>query len=196
MHMNTLNGSLGFIGRIVAVIGLGATLAACGDNATTASTAGSSSAGSATVAATVVTERFRHGGYISTSTSSKGSTSTTGSTSSSGSTRSSSSSTPSNSTSPTGSSGTAPTAPADSITLSWAAPTENTDGTALTNLSGFNIFYGTSASAMTQQVSINSVGLLSYVVQNLTSGTWYFEVVAVNSSGVQSGPSSVVSVTI
>ena len=49
---------------------------------------------------------------------------------------------------------------------------------------------------MTQKVSINTVGLLTYVVGNLAAGTWYFEVVAVNSSGVQSGPSSTVSATI
>jgi len=40
------------------------------------------------------------------------------------------------------------------------------------------------------------VGILNYVVPNLTSGTWYFEVVAVNAAGETSGPSSVVSVTI
>jgi hypothetical protein len=98
------------------------------------------------------------------------------------------------STSNTGS--TSPTAQLESITLSWAAPTENTDGSALTNLAGFDIYYGTSAASLTQKISINSVGLLTYVVENLSSGTWFFEVVAVNSAGVQSGPSSLVSVSI
>jgi hypothetical protein len=172
MHMNTLNESLGLIGRIVTVIGLGAALAACGGDGTTAGTAGSSSTGSSTVSG-----------------------STTPATGTSG----TSSSTPSGTTSPTSGSTPASTpaaAHADSITLSWAAPTENTDGSALTNLSGFNIYYGNSATAMTQKVSINTVGLLTYVVGNLAAGTWYFEVVAVNSSGVQSGPSSTVSATI
>jgi len=82
------------------------------------------------------------------------------------------------------------------VTLSWAAPTENTDGSALTNLSGYNIYYGTSASNLTQKVTINTVGMLTYVITNLSSGTWYFEVIAVNSTGVDSGPSSVVSTTI
>lgn len=169
--MNTLNESLGLIGRIVTVIGLGAALAACGGNETTASAAGSSSTGSTTVSGN-----------------------TTPATGTSG----TSSSTPSGTTSPTSGSTPAstPTAHADSITLSWAAPTENTDGSALTNLSGFNIYYGNSATAMTQKVSINTVGLLTYVVGNLAAGTWYFQVVAVNSSGVQSGPSSTVSATI
>jgi hypothetical protein len=34
-----------------------------------------------------------------------------------------------------------------SATLSWAAPTENMDGTPLTNLAGYQIYYGTSAAA-------------------------------------------------
>jgi hypothetical protein len=82
------------------------------------------------------------------------------------------------------------------VTLSWAAPTQNTDGSALTNLAGYNIYYGTSAAALTQKVTINTVGMLTYVISNLNSGTWYFEVIAVNSSGIDSGPSSVVSTTI
>ncbi len=110
---------------------------------------------------------------------------------------SSSSSTPGSNPGSNGSgSGSPPVAQSDSVTLSWAAPTENTDGSALTNLAGFDIYYGNSTASLTQKISISSVGLLTYVVPNLNPGTWYFEVVAVNGAGVQSGPSSVVSVTI
>ncbi len=83
-----------------------------------------------------------------------------------------------------------------SITLSWLAPTENTDGSALTNLAGFHIYYGTSASNLTEEISIDTVGQLTCVIDELSSGTWYFEVLAVNSSGNQSGPSTTVSATI
>lgn len=83
-----------------------------------------------------------------------------------------------------------------SVTLSWTSPTENTNGTALTNLAGFDIHYGNSATAMTQEISVNSVGNLTYVIEELTAGTWYFDIYAVNSAGVQSGPSSTVSTTI
>jgi hypothetical protein len=82
------------------------------------------------------------------------------------------------------------------VSLSWNAPTENTNGTALTNLAGYDIFYGTSSSQLTQMISIDSVGLLTYVISNLSSGTWYFEVVAVSSAGVASVPSGIVSATI
>jgi len=87
-------------------------------------------------------------------------------------------------------------ATADSVTLSWSAPTENTNGSALTNLTGYVIYYGTSASAMTQTIDINTVGMLTYVVDNLSAGTWYFRIVAVNAAGVQSNPSVTVSASI
>lgn len=90
----------------------------------------------------------------------------------------------------------APSSAPGSVTLSWAAPTENTNGSALTDLAGFDIYYGTSATAMTQRISVNSVGNLTYMIENLTAGTWYFEVYAINAAGVQSGPSSTVSTTI
>jgi len=87
-------------------------------------------------------------------------------------------------------------ATADSVTLSWSAPTENTNGSALTNLSGYVIYYGTSPSAMTQTIDINTVGMLTYVVDNLSAGSWYFQIVAVNAAGVQSSPSATVNVNI
>jgi hypothetical protein len=91
----------------------------------------------------------------------------------------------------------APTSPStDNVTLSWSAPTENTNGSALTNLAGYIIYYGTSASAMTQTIDISTVGMLTYVVGNLSAGSWYFDIVAVNSAGVQSSPSATVSASI
>jgi hypothetical protein len=83
-----------------------------------------------------------------------------------------------------------------SATLSWMPPTENTDGTALTNLAGFRIQYGSSPSALTQTVQIANPGLATYVVSGLSSGSWYFAVRAYSSSGAESANSSVVSKTI
>jgi hypothetical protein len=95
-----------------------------------------------------------------------------------------------------GSSGTTTSTTADNVTLSWSAPTENTNGSALTNLAGYIIYYGTSASAMTQTIDINTVGMLTYVVENLSAGSWYFQIVAVNSAGEQSTPSATVNASI
>jgi hypothetical protein len=80
-------------------------------------------------------------------------------------------------------------------TVSWTPPTQNTDGSALTDLAGYRVVYGTSPTALVQQVDITSPGTVSYMVQNLNSGTYYFAVKAYNSTGVESDPSNVVSKT-
>ena len=89
-----------------------------------------------------------------------------------------------------------PTPTTGSATLEWSPPTQNTDGSALTNLAGFRIVYGTSATALTQTIEVNNAALSSYVVDGLAAGTWYFAVVAVNSAGAQSIQSNVASKTI
>jgi hypothetical protein len=83
-----------------------------------------------------------------------------------------------------------------SATLSWAAPTENTNGTALTNLAGYQIYYGTSVSAMTQTVQIANPGIDMYVVSDLSPGTWYFSIRAYTSANVEGAASAAVSKTI
>jgi len=90
---------------------------------------------------------------------------------------------------------TAPTSTA-SVTLSWLAPTQNTDGSTITNLSGYRIYYGTDPNALAQTITLNSPSLLTYVVGNLAGGTWYFAIKAVNSNGVESNLSAVASTVI
>lgn len=81
-------------------------------------------------------------------------------------------------------------------TLSWEAPTTDTNGRALTNLGGYRIYYGTDKSALGQTVSINSIGMQTYVIDNLGTGTWYFAIRAVTNTGVESALSQIVSKTI
>jgi hypothetical protein len=83
-----------------------------------------------------------------------------------------------------------------SATLSWTPPSENTDGSTLSNLAGFRIQYGTSAAALTQTVQISNPGVVTYVVTGLNAGNWYFSIRAYNSSGAESANSNVVSKTI
>ncbi len=80
--------------------------------------------------------------------------------------------------------------------VSWTAPTTNTDGSTLTDLAGYNIYYGTSPNALTQKVQVTNIGVTNYVVSGLTSGTWYFAVTAYSSAGVESSLSNVASKTI
>jgi hypothetical protein len=81
-------------------------------------------------------------------------------------------------------------------TLSWTAPTENTDGTALTNLAGYRIRYGTKADQLTSEITINNVGTTTYMVTQLTPATYYFAIQAVTSAGAESELSGVASKTI
>jgi hypothetical protein len=81
-------------------------------------------------------------------------------------------------------------------TLSWQAPTTNTDGAALTDLSGYRIYYGMNADDLTQTVQLTGLGLQTYVIDDLRLGTWYFAIKAVTRTGVESALSDVVSKTI
>jgi hypothetical protein len=83
-----------------------------------------------------------------------------------------------------------------SATLSWEAPTTNTNGTALTDLAGYRIYYGSSATDLSKNVQLHGVGVQTYVFDNLQAGTWYFAVMAVTSAGVESALSNRVSATI
>ena len=76
-------------------------------------------------------------------------------------------------------------------TLSWTAPTENEDGSTLSNLAGYRIVYGTSASALTNTIQITNPSVTTYVVENLAPAIWYFAVTAVNSTGAESNYSNV-----
>jgi hypothetical protein len=86
--------------------------------------------------------------------------------------------------------GNPPTASSGAVTLNWTAPTENTDGSPLTDLSGYDIHYGTKSGDYTQSITVSNPGLATYVVDNLTPGTYYFSVSAVNSEGTESPLSS------
>ena len=76
------------------------------------------------------------------------------------------------------------------VTLSWTPPTQNTDGTSLTNLAGYRVVYGTSASALNQVVQLNA-GVSSVVVDNLAPATYYFAVRAYTSAGLESSNSNI-----
>ena len=83
-----------------------------------------------------------------------------------------------------------------SATISWIPPTENTDGTPLIDLGGYRIYYGTNSSSLDRVITINNVGTTRYVVDNLTSGTYYFGIRAFNRAGTESAMSGIASKTI
>jgi len=81
-------------------------------------------------------------------------------------------------------------------TLRWTPPTQNTNGSALTNLAGYRISYGTSASSLSRTITVSNPGLSSYVIDGLAAGTWYFSMKAYTSGGAESAASPTVSKTI
>jgi hypothetical protein len=81
-------------------------------------------------------------------------------------------------------------------TLSWSAPTRNTDGSRLTNLRGYVIEYGTRRDQLNGRLDVRGEAVTSAVVEDLASATWYFGVRAVSTAGIESRLSEVVSKTI
>jgi Fibronectin type III domain len=91
-----------------------------------------------------------------------------------------------------GGSGSPATPVTATATLSWKAPTSNTDGSPLANLAGYNIYYGTDSSALTQTIQVANAAALGYVVSGLAKGTtWYFQVTSYTTGGQESAPSPV-----
>jgi hypothetical protein len=84
-----------------------------------------------------------------------------------------------------------------SATLTWTPPTTNTDGSALTDLAGYKVYWGTTQGTYPNSASVpGGVGVTTYMVQNLVSGTYFFVATAVNLAGAESAFSAPASKTI
>ncbi len=76
----------------------------------------------------------------------------------------------------------------NSVNLSWAAPTTNVDGSALTDLAGYKVHYGPSSNNYTQSVTIGNITGAS--ISDLPDGIWCFAVSAYDTSGNDSSLSN------
>lgn len=81
-------------------------------------------------------------------------------------------------------------------TLTWNRVMKNADGTNMTDLAGYQIHYGRSASALNDVVTLPNPDQTTYQVKNLSPGTWYFAVTAYSRNLRQSELSPVVSKTV
>jgi len=79
-----------------------------------------------------------------------------------------------------------------SATVDWLPPTQNSDGSTLTNLAGYTVYYGTSPDQLTRSIKVTNPGLTAYTVSNLTPGKWYFAISSYSSSGAESALSGVI----
>jgi hypothetical protein len=70
-----------------------------------------------------------------------------------------------------------------SATLSWNPPTRNEDGSVLTDLSGYRIYYGRHKHDLDRTIVLDNPGLTRYVVEGLTPAHWYFAMTSVSRAG-------------
>jgi len=93
------------------------------------------------------------------------------------------------------SSGSSASAPG-TVTLTWIAPTGNTNGTPLTDLAGYHIHYGTSQDNLAKVIDLAGTGTTEYEVSGLAPGTYYFAVTAYTAMGTESAQSDIGNKTI
>ena len=75
------------------------------------------------------------------------------------------------------------------LSLNWVAPTENVDGTPLTDLASYRIYYGLFSRSYTDQVAVNNSAATSFSVA-VPGGTYYVAMTAIDGEGNESGYSN------
>lgn len=83
-----------------------------------------------------------------------------------------------------------------SAQLTWQPPAVNSDGSPLTDLTAFKVYWGTAEDKYTHSTRISNAAARAHTVTGLASGTWYFVVTALNAAGLESPHSNVWSKTI
>lgn len=78
------------------------------------------------------------------------------------------------------------------VTLSWQPPTENTDGTPLTDLAGFKIYWGAQQGTYANSKTVADPAAVMDDVA-VPAGSWYFVATAFNTAGNESEYSNVAS---
>jgi hypothetical protein len=76
------------------------------------------------------------------------------------------------------------------VTISWLPPTQNDDGSPLTDLAGYRIRYGDRSGSYSNTISLNNPGLATYFVDGMVPGTYYFVISAYNTRGLESNYSN------
>ncbi len=83
-------------------------------------------------------------------------------------------------------------------TVSWVAPSTREDGSplSLSEISGYRIYYGTSAGNYTQSVQVNNSAATEHTISGLTPATYHFVVTTLDVDGMESDYSTSGSKTI
>ena len=83
-----------------------------------------------------------------------------------------------------------------SVTLTWLAPTVKVDGSQLTGLAGYRVYYGLEADNLNKVVHITSLGITSHVIEGLPLGEWHFAIRAVDTAGLESDLSPILGIPV
>lgn len=78
------------------------------------------------------------------------------------------------------------------VTLKWAPPRQNTDGTPLTDLRGYSILAARQGRLFEEVKRVGLPGITRVVIDRLEPGVWFFQVKALTSVGIESEPSALV----
>lgn len=78
------------------------------------------------------------------------------------------------------------------VTVYWEPPTDNVDGSAVTDIAGYRIYYGPGPDRLTARLEISNPGVTSAVIENLSAATWYFAVAAYTRADVEGELSDIV----
>jgi VCBS repeat-containing protein len=84
------------------------------------------------------------------------------------------------------------------VTLSWTAPAEREDNSALSlsAIAGYRIYYGASQGQYSDNVTINDSSATDYTFADLPAGTYYFVVTTIDTDGLESQYSDPVSLSL
>lgn len=85
---------------------------------------------------------------------------------------------------------------AGTVTVAWSPPTQNEDGSPLSDLSGYRIHYGAESQNYTDSVAVKNPGLTRFVLEQLPPGTHFIAMTAYNAAGAESEFSREVKITV
>lgn len=72
------------------------------------------------------------------------------------------------------------------VTLRWQPPVDNEDGSRLTDLAGYRVYWGPSERPFANRIDIDSPEVTSYVLEDLSDGEWRLAMTAVTERGLES----------
>lgn len=82
-----------------------------------------------------------------------------------------------------------------SMSLSWVAPSENVDGSPLTDLAGYRVYYGDSTRNYSDMTDVSSPTSVETTI-TLASGDYFVAMTALDQDGNESGYSNEVMKTV